>query len=540
MRKTTIGKRILVMLLAFVMLLSGIIPSGFSIQTVKAADTSAVWFEYTDGSKQYLDDTNTITLKTTDKGYFKSDRNANWQCKYQSQAGSQVLINKTSGEFCYSDIVPVPYTFSRAQAYDIDDPTWPTFQYFNLKIEAGEVALDTTALQNAISSASSMEQGNYTDDSWNAMRTALASARSVLEAANAKNTTQDAIDSAVTALNNAVQGLKQGTTASDELYVYFEYEDGTTVGHITANQTLTLKTTDKGTFRLNGNVGTGDPHWNGCINMDTGAFVSLGKVKTSTCTVNTADWSKRFSFTVKIVADTDALQAAITRAEAITNDGYTSASWSNFGIALVNAKTMLEDSATDGTDQSNINQATGNLLSAINALKKEGEIDKDALDAAITTAESKQQSAYTSATWTALQEALTAAKAVQEKDDATQEDVDAAATALQSAINALVARGNKTALNTAIQTAESKNKDDYTADTWSAVETALKTAKEVAANEDATQTEVDSAAKVLNDAVDALKSTASKVYFETSDGTKVYAKDGVFTLKSTDFSGQRL
>ena len=534
MRKTTIGKRILVMLLAFVMLLSGIIPSGFSIQTVKAADTSSVWFEYTDGSKQYLDDTNTITLKTTDKGYFKSDRNANWQCKYQSQAGSQVLINKTSGEFCYSDIVPVPYTFSRAQAYDIDDPTWPTFQYFNLKIEAGEVALDTTALQTAINSASSMEKGNYTDDSWNAMQKALASARSVLEAANAKNTTQDAIDSAVTALNNAVQGLKQGTTASDEMYVYFEYEDGTTVGHITANQTLTLKTTDKGTFRLNGNVGTGDPHWNGCINMDTGAFISMGKVKTSTCTVNTADWSKRFSFTVKIVADTDALQAAITRAEAITNDGYTSASWSNFGIALVNAKTMLEDSATDGTDQSNINQATGNLLSAINALKKEGEIDKDALDAAITTAESKQQSAYTSATWTALQEALTAAKAVQEKTDATQDEVDAAATALQSAINALVARGNKTALNTAIQTAESKNKDDYTADTWSAVDAALKTAKEVAENEDATQTEVDSAAKALNDAVNALKSTASKVYFETSDGTKVYAKDGVFTLKSTD------
>ena len=60
---------------------------------------------------------------------------------------------------------------------------------------------------------------------------------------------------------------------------------------------------------------------------------------------------------------------------------------------------------------------------------------------------------------------------------------------------------DKTALNAAIKDAEALKKEDYTAESWKAFETALNAAKETAADKDAAQTEVDNALNVLNAAV---------------------------------------
>ncbi|MCD8051673.1 MAG: cell wall-binding protein [Clostridiales bacterium] len=62
-----------------------------------------------------------------------------------------------------------------------------------------------------------------------------------------------------------------------------------------------------------------------------------------------------------------------------------------------------------------------------------------------------------------------------------------------------------TALTAAIEQAEALTGSDYTASTWSAVETALTAAKEVAANAEATQAEVDEATAALTAAIDALE-----------------------------------
>ena len=393
MRKTTVGKRILVMVLAFVMLLSGIIPSGFSIQTVKAADTSIVWFEYDDERpNQYLDDANTITLKTTDKGYFRCGDSslAGWQCKYYRPGGGydHVLIVKETGEFSYDEGIEVPYTFRNAEAYNTNSDT---IKKFNLKIEADEVGLDTSALETVISSASSIienGQGNYTSESWNALRTALTNAQTVLNAAKAENTTttQTEIDAAKDALDRAYKGLQQGTTAPAEKYVYFEPEgeNKEPIGHITDGQTLTVKLTEKGTFKLNGNTGSGNPHWTGSssIQTETGAFLPT-EVKTSECVAISSDGSFRISFTLHTTTDTDALTAAIAEARQIVNNNYTAASWSNFSTALTNAQEMLDRADTEGTTQAQVNTATGNLQTAKNALVPEssqpGRVDVDGI-----------------------------------------------------------------------------------------------------------------------------------------------------------------
>ena len=56
------------------------------------------------------------------------------------------------------------------------------------------------------------------------------------------------------------------------------------------------------------------------------------------------------------------------------------------------------------------------------------------------------------------------------------------------------------ALNEAIAAAEALDGEDYTTNSWNVLTSALETAKTVAADENATQTEIDDAADALNNA----------------------------------------
>jgi len=108
-----------------------------------------------------------------------------------------------------------------------------------------------------------------------------------------------------------------------------------------------------------------------------------------------------------------------------------------------------------------------------------------------------------------MQEKLTTAKTVYANESATQAQVDTATNELNAAVEALVpvtpsVTVDKAALKTAIDNAKAKKQAEYTAQSWSAMQEKLTTAESVYANESATQAQVDTAAKELNDAVNAL------------------------------------
>ena len=132
-------------------------------------------------------------------------------------------------------------------------------------------------------------------------------------------------------------------------------------------------------------------------------------------------------------------------------------------------------------------------------------VDVSALEAAVEDAQSLKEEAYTAGSFAAVEAALAEAVAVLGDLDATQAEVDAAADKLSAAVAALEAKVDTSALEKAIKTAESLKKDAYTEETFAAVEKALKEAKAVLANEDATQTEVDAAAAALTKAINGLK-----------------------------------
>ena len=85
-------------------------------------------------------------------------------------------------------------------------------------IQSAEVAtsIDTSALEQAIASATALNQSDYTAESWQAMQAALTTAQSALAAKES----QAAVDQAAKSLNDAIGALKKTEAAVENEYSY--------------------------------------------------------------------------------------------------------------------------------------------------------------------------------------------------------------------------------------------------------------------------------------------------------------------------------
>ena len=127
---------------------------------------------------------------------------------------------------------------------------------------------------------------------------------------------------------------------------------------------------------------------------------------------------------------------------------------------------------------------------------------------------------YTSETADIFKSALDAAREVLANETATQEQVKEAYANLQNAIFELRLIPNKDKLEDLINKVENMDLSGYTAETTLAVRNALKEAKAVYDDKDATQQEVDTALTKLAKAVDGLKkSDVSKPESDKKPGT---------------------
>lgn len=169
-------------------------------------------------------------------------------------------------------------------------------------------------------------------------------------------------------------------------------------------------------------------------------------------------------------------------------------------------------------------QATMTIAVKVNAMGFDVDLDgaqvtwdnpNVSLDKLIEDAEklvSEGGSGYTADSWKALNDALAAAKDVKNSTSASEEETNAAKAALKAAIKGLEEVTDWTALNEAIAKAEALKEADYTEETWAAVKEALVAAKDAVTAGTADQTEADTLAANLNDAVTALakKDTGDK------------------------------
>ena len=197
--------------------------------------------------------------------------------------------------------------------------------------------------------------------------------------------------------------------------------------------------------------------------------------------------------------------------EVLGDDGWMS-------LGTLDGETFTFDVSTVRNAQAVRISANGNALNVFEIYETGDtyvEAKRADLQSAINTVPEKDESAYTEDSWTAYEEALAHAEELMAGVELSQAEADAAAQAIRDAINNLVENGeqpatDKDALNEAIAAAEALDGEDYTTNSWNALTSALETAKTVAADESATQEEVDNAANALNGAKAALQVKASE------------------------------
>ena len=211
--------------------------------------------------------------------------------------------------------------------------------------------------------------------------------------------------------------------------------------------------------------------------------------------------------------DKTALKTQIDKALALVPADYSSASYNALKPILAAAQNVY---ASDSVKQPEVDSETSNLKAAIDALN----VDKTKLQEQITVANQKQETDYSPKTWNDFKNAEIKAKEINNQTIPLpkQNEIDAATQALQDAIKALAV--DKTALQTAINTANSKRKEEYTTQTWKSLEDTLTAAKSVNADDATTQSKVNAATEKLKEAIKNLVPLTEKPILKFIDTDK--------------------
>ena len=327
-----------------------------------------------------------------------------------------------------------------------------------------------------------MTEDEYTAESWSALQTALTSAKAVDKNLYAED--QATVDAATSALTSAINALAEQTYT-----VTFVGKDG---------QELKKETVKKGESATAPEAPVVDGF---TFSGWSGSFENV-----------TADVTITAQYTEHGKADYTALNNAIAQAEALNEDEYTAESWSALQTALTNAKAV--DKNLYAEDQATVDAATSALTSAINALAeqtytvtfvgKDGqELKKETVKKgeSATAPEAPVVDGFTFSGWSGSFENVTA-------------DVTITAQYTEHG------KADYTALNNAIAQAEALTEDEYTAESWSALQTALTNAKAVDKDLYAeSQSVIDAATEALISAISALAEQTYTVTFKDWDGT---------------------
>ena len=201
---------------------------------------------------------------------------------------------------------------------------------------------------------------------------------------------------------------------------------------------------------------------------------------------------------------TAVLEYAIELAADVNTDGVVETVKTNFENALQNAKDILAkvQSGDASVTQSQVDSAWQNLIKAMQYMEFKA-ADKKDLAKVIALAEEMNDNldAYLDGGKDAFTSALAAAKDVYDNEIASQEEVTGAWQNLLTAMANMMLKPDKGLLEDLIAQAEGLNAADYEAESYEAVTAALAAAKDVAADENASQDEIDASAETLKGAL---------------------------------------
>ena len=343
------------------------------------------------------------------------------------------------------------------------EETKPTPQPEKPEETKPEEKVDKTALKAQIDRALALIPADYSAASYNALKPILAAAQNIYSSNSVK---QPEVDSETAKLKAAIDALNvdktdlNKTIADAKSKTKEHYSDATW-----ANLQSVLAEAEKVTNNPAAKQSEVD-HIN-------------EKLKAAIAGLNT---------------DKTELEKQLANAKSKVATDFSPATWSALEEAKKTAQ-AVEDNAT--ATQAQIDEAAKKLKAAIDALN----VDKTKLQSQIKDAATKQEADYSPTTWNEFKNAEIKAKEINNQTTPLpkQSEIDTATKALQDAIKALAV--DKTALQSAINSANNKRKEEYTTQTWKALEEALTAANTVNAAEATTQSKVNAATEKLEEAI---------------------------------------
>ena len=335
-----------------------------------------------------------------------------------------------------------------------------------------EEKVDKTSLKAQIDRAPALVPADYSTASYNALKPILETAQNVYASDTVK---QPEIDSETTKLKAAINALAVDKTELNKTIVDAKSK---TKEHYSDASWTNLQTVLADAEKVTNNPAAKQSEVDHINEKLKAAIAGLNTDKTE-------------------------LEKQLADTKSKTQTDFSPKTWS----ALEEAKRAaqeVEDNAT--ATQAQIDEAAKNLKAAIAALN----VDKTKLQEQIKDTATKQETDYSQKSWNDFKQAEIKAKEINDKTTPLpkQSEIDAATKALQDAIKALAV--DKTALQNAINTANSKRKEEYTTQTWKALEESLAAANTVNADGTTTQSKVNAATEKLEEAIKNLAQLAKK------------------------------
>ena len=415
---------------------------------------------------------------------------------------------------------------------------------------------DLTALAAALTKADGLNSADYTPEAWQAVEAAALAGRRVYVDATA---TQAQVDAAAAALNEAMAPQPQGPVETYALQYVYDYavqqDTSNLIPSVAAfyQEALTEAKTvldDPDATQLEVDAACGKlmraVHMLNWVRGDK-AMLELLIIRADQMVAHadlyvTDNWQQLLDAldqAKKVYNDENAmdsdiqpvvdqllaailaqrykasraiLEDLVAKAEGMDLTGYTAESVAAFRTALDQAKAVLAQES----NQAAVEAAVTALNDAMANLTQQT-VDKEALSELYTYAGQQDTSNLIPSVAVFYQEAMTEAKAVLDDATATQLEVDAACGKLMRAVLKLDwVKGDKAMLEVLITRAEGmvENVDKYVSDNWQQLVDALAKAKEVYADENAMDVDIEPVVDQLLNAILAQRYKADKSVLE--------------------------
>ena len=404
----------------------------------------------------------------------------------------QVAPGTSGGEAATKTFIP--HYFAGIPAYTT---------YFYIPAPNENTGADKTPLFVKITEAlDRIDSGLYTKDSTDALQAVLKAAASVYQSAEVMETE---IEAEITRIDTAMQNLEANaidiSKRTEKLAEVSQYKEADYTPETYAELAKAVTAADayvKGT----GHTDKLTADHITAINLAVGKLVKLDRQALQTALEAASQRKNPKNEGEKLWEEHEYTQ-------------YTRKSWNSFKAAEESARKLYENDPKVPT-QSEIDTATDGLNKAMDALLVYNLCDeREPLEAILKEAKAYKNDSmqYDADAFANLQEMIVLGEERLEYASLTFPERDGCINDIRKAIQALAGsvKVDKSALAAAIADARSKKEADYTADSWKKMQNALAAANTVNGNANATQAQVNEAAKNLQDAIKALKKAVPAV-----------------------------